>query len=60
MPNCSNCGAFVTDSYVRVFTPRDRETVRACPRCPDKVRDGGKVREARAPRGARAMGGEEA
>ena len=50
MPNCLNCGAFVTERYVRVFAPDDFGTVRVCPRCEDKVRDGATVREARSKR----------
>lgn len=50
MPNCRNCGSFVTQSYVRVFAPDDLDTVRVCPECPDMVREGGEVREARSPR----------
>jgi hypothetical protein len=50
MRECENCGAFVTDQYVRVFAPMGRETVRACPQCPDMVREGGDVREAKSPR----------
>jgi hypothetical protein len=50
MAECDNCGAFVTDQYVRVFAPTGMDTVRVCPNCPDMVRDGGEVREAKAPR----------
>jgi hypothetical protein len=50
MPECRNCGAFVTDDYVRVFAPNGMDGPRVCPNCEDMVRDGGDVREARAKR----------
>ena len=50
MPECQNCGEFVTDAYARVFTPRGVENPRVCPECEDKIRDGSEVREARSPR----------
>jgi hypothetical protein len=50
MPECQNCGSFVTDAYARVFTPRGVENPRVCPDCKDKIRDGSDVREARSPR----------
>lgn len=50
MPNCLNCESYVTAQYVRVFAPDDLDTVRVCPHCEDKMRDGNDVREARAPR----------
>jgi len=50
MPHCGNCERFVTDAYVRVFAPPGMSTVRVCPRCEDMVREGGDVREAKAPR----------
>lgn len=50
MPNCENCGTFVTRDYVRVFEPNGREQPRVCPYCEDLLRDGAEVREARAPR----------
>jgi NAD-dependent SIR2 family protein deacetylase len=37
---CENCGEFVTEQYVPVFTPTGMETVRVCPQCPDMVRKG--------------------
>lgn len=49
MPRCENCGAYVSDDFVRVLS-RDGDTVRACPRCPDKVRVDGRVRDARSVR----------
>ncbi len=49
MPECQNCGGFVTAHYVRVFTPADVEEPRACPYCEDLVRDNGKIREAKTP-----------
>jgi hypothetical protein len=50
MPECGNCGEFVTEQYVRVFAPSDMDTVRVCPRCPDMVRERGEAREAKSPR----------
>jgi hypothetical protein len=50
MPICANCDGFVTETYVRVFAPTGRETVRVCPHCPDKLRDGADVRKAHATR----------
>ncbi|WP_420191770.1 DUF7563 family protein [Haloplanus salinarum] len=48
MPECQNCGAHVTERYVRVFTPDDVDEPRVCPRCEDLTRDGdGTVRETR-------------
>ena len=51
MPECANCGEFVTEQYVRVFSPSEKETVRVCPNCPDLIRSNGVVRETRSPRG---------
>ncbi|MFC7136945.1 DUF7563 family protein [Halobaculum litoreum] len=50
MPECTNCGGFVTERYVRVFAPDGLENVRVCPNCEDKLRDGADVREARSKR----------
>lgn len=50
MPECQNCESFVTTQYSRVFTPDDVDSPRVCPYCPDKLRDGADVREARATR----------
>ncbi len=50
MPKCYNCGEHVTERYVRVFTPDDVNEPRVCPQCPDKVRDGAEIREARSQR----------
>ncbi|WP_192498333.1 DUF7563 family protein [Halorussus halophilus] len=50
MPNCQNCGSFVTAQYARVFTPSDLDEPRVCPDCEDIVRDGADVRTARSPR----------
>jgi hypothetical protein len=50
MPECQNCGGFVTEQYVRVFAPSEMETVRVCPQCPDKLRDGAEIREANSSR----------
>jgi hypothetical protein len=51
MPECQNCGSFVTEAYARVFTPPDEEDPRVCPECEDKIRDGARIREARSSRG---------
>lgn len=50
MPECNNCGSFVTQNYVRVFAPTGMDNPRVCPRCEDMVRDGSNVREARSVR----------
>ncbi|SDN18074.1 hypothetical protein SAMN04487949_3570 [Halogranum gelatinilyticum] len=50
MPECSNCGSFVTVDYVRVFSPNGMNNPRVCPHCEDMVRDGVEVREARSVR----------
>ena len=50
MPECKNCGSFVTADYARVFTPPGVDRPRVCPECPDVVRDGADVRKARATR----------
>jgi len=50
MPECQNCGAFVTEQYVRVFTPTGNAGPRVCPYCEDKLRDGATVRDARSSR----------
>ncbi|MFB6149353.1 MAG: hypothetical protein ABEJ48_06780 [Halobacteriales archaeon] len=50
MPECQNCGAFVTKAYARVFTPPGIEQPRVCPECEDKIRDGADVRAARSTR----------
>jgi hypothetical protein len=41
MPECNNCGGFVTEQYVRVFAPEGMDTVRVCPKCPNMVRNNG-------------------
>lgn len=50
MSECQNCGGFVTEQYVRVFAPAGMDTVRVCPNCPDKLRDGAEIREAKTSR----------
>ncbi|WP_246279880.1 DUF7563 family protein [Natronomonas salina] len=50
MPHCQNCGSFVTTTYVRVVTPDEVDHPRVCPYCPDLIRDGAEVREARSKR----------
>lgn len=54
MPDCRNCGSFVTQRYVRVFQPSslDGPGPRCCPHCADKIRDGSAVRDARSNRQA--------
>lgn len=52
MPECQNCGSFVTADYARVFTPPEVDHPRVCPNCTDKIRDGSSVREARSTRGS--------
>jgi NAD-dependent SIR2 family protein deacetylase len=50
MRECANCGGAVSEQYVRVFAPTGMDTVRVCPHCEDKLRDGAEVREAHSPR----------
>ncbi|SEH58297.1 hypothetical protein SAMN05192561_10941 [Halopenitus malekzadehii] len=50
MPDCQNCGTFVTPAYARVFTPDGIDDPRVCPSCEDTVRDGAEVRTARSTR----------
>ncbi|WP_442903399.1 DUF7563 family protein [Halobacterium sp. KA-4] len=50
MPKCQNCGEHVTERYTRVFTPNDIDEPRVCPQCPDKLRDGADIREAKSTR----------
>jgi len=50
MPHCQNCESFVTEQYVRVFTPEGHDGPLVCPYCEDKLRDGNDVREARSSR----------
>lgn len=50
MPECQNCGSFVSEAYARVFTPDGTQHPRVCPHCDDKLRDGADVREARSTR----------
>ncbi|WP_172861755.1 DUF7563 family protein [Halopenitus persicus] len=50
MPDCQNCGTFVTPAYARVFTPNEIDEPRVCPSCEDAVRDGADVRSARSTR----------
>lgn len=52
MPTCGNCGAHVSRASVRVFVPDDVDRPRVCPSCPDLIRDGTAVREARSVRRA--------
>lgn len=47
MPDCQNCGAFVTETYARVFTPTEVAQPRVCPNCENKLRDGAQIRDAR-------------
>lgn len=58
MPECLNCGAFVTETYVRVNEPEEYDNARVCPECPDKIRGkGNQPRKARSTR--RGDGGDE-
>ncbi len=50
MPECQNCGSFVTERYVRVFAPEGFTAPRVCPWCEDMVRDGSEIRKARSRR----------
>lgn len=50
MEHCNNCGSAVTDQYVRVFAPDDRQTVRVCPFCEDLIRQGAETRPAQSTR----------
>lgn len=50
MPDCLNCESFITERYVRVFAPDGYDSVRVCPSCEDKLRDGAEIREARSKR----------
>ena len=50
MPECQNCGEFVTDQYARVFAPPEIHGVRVCPNCEDKLRRKGQIHEAHSPR----------
>lgn len=45
MPNCQNCGSFVTETYVRVLEPEDIDEPRCCPDCDDLTRRNGKIVE---------------
>ena len=50
MPECQNCGSFVSRDYVRVFAPEGFKDARVCPNCEDAIREGAEVRDARARR----------
>lgn len=50
MPDCRNCGAHVTEAYVRVFARRGQDGVFCCPDCEDVVRRNGGVKTARSSR----------
>lgn len=56
MPKCDNCGAHITEQYVRVFAPEGADGVGVCPWCPDLVRDGAGARPARSNRGRLGTG----
>ncbi|WP_435181498.1 DUF7563 family protein [Halorussus sp. AFM4] len=47
MPTRQNFESFVTQQYVREFTPIEVDQPRACPNCEDKTRSGSDVREKR-------------
>jgi len=40
MPTCEHSGAHVSDRYMRVSVPDDRERPRTCPHCPDVQSEG--------------------
>lgn len=44
MPKCQNCGEHVTEKYVQIFCPPERDDPKACPHCPDLMRVGTDVR----------------
>lgn len=49
-PSCDNCGAHLTERYLRVWSP-DGKSVPGCVHCPDKVRaPDGRVRDAKSER----------
>lgn len=50
-PECQNCGHDVTERYNRVFSPDEAAGPRVCPHCPDKLREGREIRDAKSPRG---------
>lgn len=51
VPSCTNCGAHVTEDYVRVFAKDPKRGVQVCPSCPDKMRTAtGETRDARSTR----------
>jgi hypothetical protein len=50
MPECQNCGEFVSETYVRVRARDQLDGVHCCPHCPDRIWDGSKIREARSVR----------
>lgn len=43
-PKCGKCGTHVSQDYVRVNCPRDRDQVRTCPSC-NYLRDGQQIRK---------------
>lgn len=48
---CENCGESVSQRYAEVFSPeKNPDSVQCCPACPDMIRDGADVREARSTR----------
>lgn len=59
MPECRNCGAFVSKRYVRVRSRDDGEAgVSVCPHCPDRTRSAdGHPRETRGSRDTGAKNG---
>lgn len=60
MTECANCGAHVSADYLRVRVPESELDAegrpRACPFCPDRVRLGARIRQARSPRHERGRG----
>jgi NAD-dependent SIR2 family protein deacetylase len=48
MPECRNCGGFVSSDYARVFSHHDDGTVDVCPECESLIRGAdGRPREQR-------------
>jgi len=57
MPECENCGAFLSEDYARVFLPSGESAAPACPHCPNMVREGADYRPARSHAGRANEGG---
>lgn len=44
MPQCQNCENHVTQKYVEVFCPEERDNPKACPHCENLKRSGQEIR----------------